>query len=254
MQQLSTLTQRPIPGPLKGDKPDLTLGIPPEFDGDRANAILFLTQFERFIQLNDKTRIARDPVNQAAYFLYTMRRPHITVENWVDRNSQWLDQVMSSPDILPEGMNAWEVLKTDFKNSFEDHYGPQIAGIKLHNLHMKEGRVDDYIADFQDLACRAGYSLKGLLTIRLFIHGLPPKLADACTDNERPKSFDQWANAVRRQHPNWQRKQAVCYRPLDPGTSPPRSTGTSAARTTQWSWMTPSSGKTGSVYISTRLA
>jgi hypothetical protein len=36
-----------------------------------------------------------------------------------------------------------------------------------------------------------------------------------------------------------------CYRPLDPGTSPPRSTGISAARTTRWSWMTLSNGKIG---------
>jgi hypothetical protein len=40
-----------------------------------------------------------------------------------------------------------------------------------------------------------------------------------------------------------------CYRPLDPGTSPLRSTGISAARTTQWSWMTPSSGKIGLVLL-----
>jgi hypothetical protein len=38
-----------------------------------------------------------------------------------------------------------------------------------------------------------------------------------------------------------------CYRPLDPGTSPRRSTGISAARTIQWSWMTQSNGKIGLV-------
>jgi hypothetical protein len=43
-----------------------------------------------------------------------------------------------------------------------------------------------------------------------------------------------WAHA----HVCWR-----CYRPLDPGTSPRRSTGISAARTTPWSWMTPSNGK-----------
>jgi hypothetical protein len=39
--------------------------------------------------------------------------------------------------------------------------------------------------------------------------------------------------------------RGVCYRPLDPGTSPPRLTGISAARTTRWSWMTLSNGKIG---------
>jgi hypothetical protein len=41
----------------------------------------------------------------------------------------------------------------------------------------------------------------------------------------------------------------VCYRPLDPGTSPLRSTGISAARMTRWSWTTPSSGKIGLVLL-----
>jgi hypothetical protein len=42
-------------------------------------------------------------------------------------------------------------------------------------------------------------------------------------------------------------KGKICYRPLDPGTSPPRSTGISVMRTTRWSWMTRSSGKIGLV-------
>jgi hypothetical protein len=42
---------------------------------------------------------------------------------------------------------------------------------------------------------------------------------------------------------------APCYRPLDPGTSPLRSTGILATRTTQWSWMTLSSGKIGLVLL-----
>jgi hypothetical protein len=42
---------------------------------------------------------------------------------------------------------------------------------------------------------------------------------------------------------------ALCYRPLGPGTSLLRSTGISAARMTRWSWMTPSSGKIGLVLL-----
>jgi hypothetical protein len=70
---------------------------------------------------------------------------------------------MRNPDLLPEGMNAWEGLKADFKKSFEDHLGPQIAGIKLQELRMKEGRVDDYIADFEGLSLPRG--LNNPLTI-----------------------------------------------------------------------------------------
>jgi transposase InsO family protein len=47
------------------------------------------------------------------------------------------------------------------------------------------------------------------------------------------------------QQDNWADWLKVCYCPLDPGTSLLRSTGTSAARTIQWSWTTWNSGKSG---------
>jgi hypothetical protein len=207
MPQPSPATQRP-PSPLEGPEPYL-VGNPPEFDGDRANAIPFLTQFEIFMALNCNTEIARDPFTRAAYFLNIMNGPAITVETWRHRNIDWLDEVMHNPDLLPEGMNTWEVLKADFKKSFEDYLGPQLAKIKLQRLQMKEGRVDDYIADFERLARRAGYRLDEPYTLELFIHGLPAKFAEACIDKESPESFEQWTTAARHQQRKWRLIQAI---------------------------------------------
>jgi hypothetical protein len=201
MPQLSP-TQRP-PSPVEKPYSDL-VGNPPEFDGDRANATSFLTEFEVFMVLNDNTRIARDPTKQAAYFLNITKGPAITVKHWVDRKFNWLGGIMRNPGLLPEGMNAWDVLRADFEKTFEDYVGPKIAGFKLEKLRMKENRVDDYIAEFEGLARSARYGLNEPLTIQHFFHGLPRELAKDCIDYRNPKTFDQWTSAVREQLLAWQ--------------------------------------------------
>jgi Retrotransposon gag protein len=190
-------TQR-SPSPFEGPYSDL-VGNPPEFDGDRANAISFLEDFEIFIELNCDTRIARDPIKRAAYFLNITGRPSIAVNNWMGRNIKWFYGVRRNPDLLPEGMNAWDVLKADFEKSFEDYLGPEMAPFKLQELRMEEDCVDDYIAQFEGLARSARYDLNEPLAIRYFIQGLPRKLAKDCIDNRKPESFDQWASAAREQ-------------------------------------------------------
>jgi hypothetical protein len=72
---------------------------------------------------------------------------------------------------------------------------------------MKEGRADDYIADFEDLTRRARLRLNDPYTVELFVRGLPPKSAEACI--ESPESFEEWASAARHQHPKWRLIQAV---------------------------------------------
>jgi hypothetical protein len=217
MPQPSPATQRP-PSPLERPDPDL-VGNPPKFDGDRANAILFLAEFETFMVLNCNTPIARNPTRRAAYFLNITRGPAITVKNWVDRNINWFHEVIRNPDLVPEETNAWEVLKTNFRKSFEDHLGSEIAGIKLQELHMTEDRLDDYIAEFEGLARRAGYDLNDPLAIRYFVRGLPRKLIKDCIDNGRPESFEEWASAAHRQHRTGWLIQA--YSRLRDGQQPP---------------------------------
>jgi hypothetical protein len=190
------MAQRPPPSLFEGVEPEI-IGIPPEFDGDRANSASFLTKFDGFIRLNRNTQIARDPFTRAAFLVYIMmNEPHtITVKWWARRNSEWLSQVENNPDVLPRGLNTWEVLEADFKETFKDLFGPEMAANKLQTLRMKEFRGEEYIAEFENLARRAGFGEP--YTIRLFVRGLPPEFAEACIADANPKSFDQWTSAVR---------------------------------------------------------
>jgi hypothetical protein len=191
---------------LEGGDSEL-VGMPPKFDGDRANTISFLTWFDLFMIMNDNTRIARNPLTRAAYFLNNLKGAPLVVQYWVDRNSDWLMQVKSDPGVLPEGKNAWEVLEADFKESFKDYCGPEIARIKLQRLQMEEDRLDDYITEFGNLAWRAGYRLDQgpTPTVLLFARGLPNELAEACVGEKIPETFDEWTNVARRQYATWRR-------------------------------------------------
>jgi hypothetical protein len=66
---------------------------------------------------------------------------------------------------------------------------------------------------------------------------------------KRPHRFLGLVQVKEESHKHHIPTRSKCYRPLSPGTSPLRSTGISATRTTQWSWMTPSNGKIGLVLL-----
>src|ERR1700748_2232600 len=49
-------------GRLEGDPPAF-------FEGDRSKTIAFLAEFKRFMMMNRKATIARDPISKSTYFL-----------------------------------------------------------------------------------------------------------------------------------------------------------------------------------------
>ncbi len=68
---------------------------------------------------------------------------------------------------------------------------------------MSGGNVDQYIADFEFLAQRAGIDVNDPTAIRLFSKGMPFSLAESCIKLEQPKSFEQWAKAAQVQQRNY---------------------------------------------------
>ena len=74
---------------------------------------------------------------------------------------------------------------------------------ELRELQMKEGYIDQYIADFERPAHRAGMGINDLNTLHLFSTGLPLRLAEECIKLDNPLNFEQWAKAARRQQRNW---------------------------------------------------
>ncbi len=177
-------------------------GNPPKaFDSNQAQTIRFLTQFKRFMLMNRKADITKDPIAKCCYFLALFEGSK--VEGWCKRQYAWLDKVEANPHILPHGMTAWDALEQDFQHSFINYVVHEKAHDDLRKLKMSRGNIDQYIADFEFLAQRAGIGVNDPTAIRLFSEGMPFSLAKSCIKLEQPKSFKQWAKAAQAQQRNY---------------------------------------------------
>ena len=161
-----------LAGGLADDKPVRLEGIPPDrFEGDRAKTHQFLTQFKRFMMMNRRSAIARDPLSKSAYFLSLVGGSK--ADGWAERQYAWLDEVERDPYILPHGMTAWDALEQDFRTSFIDYAVYEKAHEQLRNLKMKDGNIDQFIADFEFLAHRAQVDTDDPTVLHLFKMGIP---------------------------------------------------------------------------------
>jgi hypothetical protein len=134
------------------------------------------------------------------YFLSLISGPN--VEGWVFLQDEWLEKAED------DDPTAWQTLEQNFRNDFNDYAGPEIAQLAIDKLRMKKGNVDQYIADFERLARRAGYNVDDPSNLRLFAGGLPSQLAESCIGHEDPKTFEQWTKAAQRQQKKWLDKQS----------------------------------------------
>jgi hypothetical protein len=90
---------------------------------------------------------------------------------------------------------------------------------------MKDGKLDEYVAEFQDLATRAGMDLNGPSMLRTFAQGLQGTLASTCITQDSPENFPQWVQSAQQHHRNWLKIQSLrdsspFTTPRCPGTNP----------------------------------
>jgi hypothetical protein len=124
------------------------------------------------------------------------------------RMHAWLENVEDDPYILPHSMNVWQALEQDFLKAFIDYAENERAQKKLGELKMKDGDVDQYIADFEFNAFQANIHLNDPHNLKMFALGLPRALAEAVIDIDTPNTFEEWKTAAQKQHRSWMRKVA----------------------------------------------
>ncbi len=59
-----------------------------------------------------------------------------------------------------------------FRKQYLDHTKQQWAGIKIETLNLHFPLIDEYVAEFEDLATLAGYTIGSIEMINLFLKGL----------------------------------------------------------------------------------
>jgi hypothetical protein len=186
-------------------KPRRLEGIHPRpYDGKREETAMFLASFKRFMRMNAKADIARDPFMKCAYFLGLMEGPDTA--GWVLKQDRWLDEIEDDPTKLPRGATPWRIMERDFERMFVDYAKNERATKALGELKMEKGNVDHYIARFQQLASEGEHDVDQPTILTMFANGLPTALADKCYDLN-PHDFDEWALAAQRCHAIWLKKQ-----------------------------------------------
>jgi hypothetical protein len=68
---------------------------------------------------------------------------------------------------------------------------------------MKEGNINQYIADFFLTVMNAQVDPNKPMVLMLFYQGLPQRLAEKCIKLDSPSNFTSWIKVAQRNHRNW---------------------------------------------------
>jgi len=132
---------RPIKGSLKGSPPT-------KFDGDRKMAKKFLNNFRMYKFLNRKNETMRIPANCIVLALTFIKGEH--VQDWAHELMKNMEEQLESTlnPMLETNEYHWDYFKDAFRDAFTDTSEREDADNKLQTLHMKEGNLNQFIAEF----------------------------------------------------------------------------------------------------------
>src|SRR6266436_5501839 len=185
---------RAAKGSLKGSPPT-------KFDGDRKMAKKFLNNFKTYKFLNRKNETMRIPVNRVALALTFIKGEH--VQDWAHEVMKNMEDRLESTlnPMLETNEYHWDYFEDAFQDAYTDTSKREDADNKLQNLHMKDGNLDQYVAEFNRLSHLADRNDETRGLIPLFRQGLPYGLAQACMNRSKwPETIHQWQAAAREEN------------------------------------------------------
>jgi hypothetical protein len=74
---------------------------------------------------------------------------------------------------------------------------------------MKEGKIDEYVAEFDTLVAQAGYKADDAQTLEKFISGLPASLYETIYQLDDPKTYEAWRRAAIKRQEKWLHMQSI---------------------------------------------
>jgi len=182
-----------IDGQLKGKVPDT-------FDGDRTKTENFMNSFDLFWMTNDENSAMKIPYKRCTYFLGLLSRAK--VDDWVyDQTKVLLKKVTCCSDpIKKTDENLWEDLKDAFTRAFANTSKIEDAKIALSKVEMEGDQINEYIAKFEGLLCKADIPRTEITVMTMFTDGLQKGIHAAilCLDTW-PTTLNGWEEAARRE-------------------------------------------------------
>jgi Retrotransposon gag protein len=103
----------------------------------------------------------------------------------------------------------WTDFEQCFKNAFTDTNKKQQAYDRLMSLCLKDGDIDTYIATFDNLVAKIGWT-RGEETAHIFQNGLDRGVMGAILDRPTwPITLDEWQHAARDETNRYKARKAI---------------------------------------------
>jgi len=180
-------------------------GQPPAvFNGNRSKTNQFMTEFQLWWMINNRSESMTIPFERIALCLSFIRGPD--VDNWVaEKINQLRLAVRGDParNINPTYNETdealWNAFGADFRQSFQDTAEEENAYAALKDLRMKEDQIDGYIAHFEVLLVKAGWQRTERGSADLFFNGLTKRVQSKILSlyTLLPTTLDEWQAAAR---------------------------------------------------------
>jgi len=161
----------------------------------------FLNDFKTYKFLNRKNEMMKILANRVALALTFIKGEH--VQDWAHKVMKNMEDRLESTlnPMLETNEYHWDYFEDAFRDAFTDTSEREDADNKLQNLHMKDGNLDQFIAEFNRLTHLADRNNKTRGLIPLFRQGLPYGLAQACMNRSKwPETIHQWQAAAREEN------------------------------------------------------
>ena len=91
---------------------------------------------------------------------------------------------------------TWDTFVQEFTEHFTDSQEQQRAQLDLDCCKMRFPEIDQYIADFEELVRRTGYTIGSEETISFFLNGLTPSIIDAVVCPPFPVNYNDYKTKV----------------------------------------------------------
>jgi hypothetical protein len=193
---------------------DKLIGREPEiFDGDRTKVEGFMTEWNVYRALNDRTRVMATPLERTMLFLTFICGPN--VGNWVNDQIRVVSRHLSSGGRKTDEF-IWDTVIHDFATLFQDIMSAERAEAALNQLKMQGGKLDFYTAEYKRLARLADYNLDERLVGKKYFEGLPEGLRRAIVKDENMNlltTVADYEDAAIRYHRKFLQYQAFFERP-----------------------------------------
>jgi hypothetical protein len=147
--------------------------LPTIFSGNRTEAHRFIKVVKSYIRLNEDVPGFRSPMKKVALTLTLMQGENVAA--WVEAAGRTLDNLDPATQNIPA---VWDYFVEEFEQQYIDTQAPERARVALEALKMKPPLIDEYIAKFEDLCRKAGYTVGSSEVTYQFLKGLPKHILE----------------------------------------------------------------------------